>query len=232
MESSSNGRPMGEWLVEKPGRSNIWVNQRADPRLDASGDFGDLLLLAGNVADYERVEDLVSLNLVNLSSMTMEIARLYGGTIEPSTGYDLALPEDIPFVLANESLLEGLVAHLICRAIDSTRGSWSTLSLSTGVLGDHEGPLYRGDLRCALPHDQYAYLEVHDTGNSSATGQHRVIEEPFSSSRYPGDAMGIATARRLLQSQGGEIFVQSNRWDGNSVVLALPYCSAHGLEGR
>ena len=43
--------------------------------------------------------------------------------------------------------------------------------------------------------------------------------------------MRIATARFLLQNQGGKIRLQSNVWDGTSVVLALPYCSADGLEG-
>jgi PAS domain S-box-containing protein len=213
-----------------PAGANIWVHLRVEPLLDTSGEVSDFLVVARDITERKQAESLAGVAMVDLSTLALEMARLHMDVLGPMTDYDLALAEDIPSILANESLLEGLIGRLICRAAESMRRGWGALSLSTGLLGDGEGPLYRGNPFRGLPHGQYAYLEVHDTGSSPGTGAHQVVEEPFLSSRFPGYSMRIATARLLLQNQGGEIRLQSSVWDGTSVVLLLPYCSAPVLE--
>ena len=129
----------------------------------------------------------------------------------------------LPFVLAAPSLLENLVGRLIRRAAATMRDGWGTLSISTGLLGGDAGLVYPGNLYRGLPHAQFAYLEVHDTGNGPSGGEHRATEEPFLTSHDPGEPLRLAAARRLLARQGGEIRLSSSPWFGTSVVLLLPY---------
>ena len=103
-------------------------------------------------------------------------------------------------------------------------------SISTGLLGTGEPPLFQGNLWNGLPHGQYAFLEVHDTGTAPRSGHHHVVEEPFLSSRFPDSSLRLSTTRLLLHNQGGEVRLQSNVWSGTSVVILLPYAIEHGLE--
>lgn len=118
---------------------------------------------------------------------------------------------------------------MICRAAESIRGGWGSLSITTGLLGD-DGPIFQGNLFDGLPHGQYAYLEVHHTGTGPRTASHRVVEEPFLSSQHPDHSMRLSTIRLPLHNQGGEVRLQSRASLGTSIVLLLPYCVEHGLE--
>ena len=72
-----------------------------------------------------------------------------------------------------------------------------------------------------MPHVRVLSLAVMATVVGSATA---------AAEGSDADAIRIATARLLLQSQDGEIRLQSNLWDGNSVVIALPYCGPHDVD--
>ena len=94
----------------------------------------------------------------------------------------------------------------------------------------YEPPLYQGNIWNGLPHGQFAFLEVHDTGSAPNSGIHRVVDEPFSSGEFPDPGLRLSAIRPLLHHMGGELRLQSGAWCGTSVVILLPYAIEHGLE--
>ena len=212
-----------------PAGANVWVHLRVEPVLDAAGEVSDFVAVAQDVTEAKHADlrehetaDAVIAE-IDLSELARTLTRAHVDSLHPMTSYDLWLGKDLPFVLADPSLLDGLVGRLICRAAASMRGGWGTLSVSTGLLGNDAVTIYSGNLYRGLPHAQYAYLEVHDTGNAPSGGDQRAIEEPFLTNHYPDEPLRLATARRLLGRHGGEIRLASSSWFGTSVVLLLPY---------
>jgi len=207
----------------------VWIHLRVEPVLDAAGEVSDFVAVARDITEAKRVEldqretADATITAVDLSELARTLARAHLDSLDSMTAYDLWLGEDLPFVLADPALLGGLVGRLICRAAECMRGGWGTLSVSTGLLGGDAVTIYSGNLYRGLPHPQFAFLEIHDTGNASSGGDHRVIAEPFLTNHYPGEPLRLATARRLLARQGGRIRLASSPWFGTSVVLLLPF---------
>jgi len=212
-----------------PAGEDIWIHLRVEPMLDTAGEVSDFVAIAHDVTSEKHAElrerDTAdaSITAIDLSELARNVALAHVDSLHPMTAYDLWLGEDLPFVLAAPSLLESLVGRLICRAAATMRDGWGTLSISTGLLGSDAETVYSGNLFRGLPHTQFAYLEVHDTGSGPSGGEHRGIEEPFLTSHDPGEPLRLAAARRLLARQGGEIRLVSSPWFGTSVVLLLPY---------
>jgi PAS domain S-box-containing protein len=212
-----------------PSGENVWIHLRVEPMLDAAGEVSDFVAIARDITAAkhaelrERETAEASITAIDLSELARSVALAHIDSLHPMSAYDLWLGEDLPFVLAAPSLLEGLVGRLIRRATACMCGGWGTLSVSTGLLGGDAGTVYSGNLYRGLPHAQFAYLEVHDTGNGPSGGEHRAIEEPFITNHYSDEPLRLAAARRLLARQDGEIRLASSPWFGTSVVLLLPY---------
>ena len=215
--------------LTSPAGANVWIHLRVEPVLDAVGEVSDFVAVAQDVTEakhaelreYETADATIA--AIDLSELALTLARAHIDSLNPMTAYDLWLGEDLPLVLAAPLLLDSLVGRLIRRAAACMRGGWGTLSISTGLLGDDDATIYSGNLYRGLPHAQFAYLEVHDTGNAPSGGDHRAISEPFLTKHYPGELLRLETARRLLARQGGEIRLASSPCFGTSVVLLLPY---------
>lgn len=212
--------PRGELIV---------IELRVEPLLDASGEVSEFIALASDIS--EQLQTASEIAEIDLSLLALGCAKAHREVLHENTSYDLALADDMPLVLANSALLEELVERLIYRAAGSIGDGWGTLSISTGVLGTDEPPLYQGNIWQGLPHGQFAYLEVHDTGTVPSGFHHQIVEEPFSSNHHPGSPMPLSTVRERLASQGGELRLQSISWSGTSLVMLLPYAIEHGLEG-
>lgn len=216
--------------LSTPAGEPIWIHLRVEPIFDAYGEASEFIAVATDITERKRAEFGAEIGEVDLSTLARESVEKQRAVLHDMTAYDLCLAPHLPLVLADALLLKGLLERLICRAADATRGGWGTLSISTGVLGSDAPALYQGNLWRGLPHGQYAFLEVHDTGTAPHAGYHQVIEEPFLTSRYPRSSLRLASVRQLLANQGGEIRLQSSSWCGTSVVILLPYAIAHGLE--
>jgi PAS domain S-box-containing protein len=215
--------PKGEFL---------WIQLRVEPLRGAGGEVSDFIAIATEITERKRVQASNAVAETDLSVLAARAAQNHGPVLGPCADLDLGLAEDLPLVLADASLIEGLIGRLICRAAVDVADGWGTVSVSTGVLGARPGPLFIGDLFQGLRGGHYAFVEVHDTGGGPSGSQRAVTTEPFLSPHFPRHAIRYATAELLLRNLGGELRLESSRADGTSVVMLLPFCGDLELDLR
>jgi PAS domain S-box-containing protein len=207
-----------------PAGANGWIHLRVEPVLDEAREVSDFVAVARDITAEKRAEvHGTEVDAIDLSDLAQNTMRKFALRLHPMTSLDLWLGEDMPFVLADEALIAGPVERLIRRAAESMHGAWGTLTVTTGLLGDDSLPIHPDNLYRGLPHAQFAYIEVHDTGDAPNGGAHQIIDEPFLANFVGEEPLRLAKARRLLARQGGEIRIASSPWFGTSVVLLLPY---------
>jgi PAS domain S-box-containing protein len=147
--------PKGEFL---------WIQLRVEPLRGADAEVSDFIAIATDITERKHVQASNAVAETDLSVLAARAAQTHGPVLGPCTDLDLGLAEDLPLVLADASLIEGLIGRLICRAAVDVADGWGTVSISTGVLGARPGPLFIGDLFQGLRGGHYAFVEVHDTG--------------------------------------------------------------------
>ena len=181
--------PKGEFL---------WIQLRVEPLRDAGGEVSDFIAIATDISERKRVQASSEVAEIDLSVLAARAAQTHGSVLGSCTDFDLVLADDLPLVLADASLVEGLIGRLICRAAVDVGEGWGTVSLLTGVLGARPGPLFTGDLFQGLHGGHYAFLEVHDTGGWPAGLRPRANHEPFLRGARCGDGIRQTQAESWL----------------------------------
>jgi len=193
-------------------------------------EFLDLMFAAAKDAaetvrrlrELYRNHDPAERTLVNLNRLAQQAVTLTeprwkqeaaasGITIE----CDLDL-QPVPDILGNESALRETLTNLILNAVDAMPQG-GTIRLKT-----------RADNRSVV-------LEVTDTGVGMSEETVRRCFEPFFTTKgKTGTGLGLATAKAIVQSHGGEITVASQPSKGATFTLRfpLPTHRAHDRDQR
>ena len=176
---------------------------------------------------WERkpTEVIAGLAEVDLSSLAAEVAARQHDLLTDMIDYDVELADDVPLIVADELLLDDMVARLIRRAVGDIGEGWGTITLWTGILGDGLGPIFEGNLLRALGEGHWAFLEVHDTGGQSSSTSIARVTEPFLMPHSPTSELRYSIAERLVRSQGGALRLESTHAGGTSVVFLFPFAS-------
>lgn len=215
-----------------PRGESLWIRLRVEPLRDSNGEVSDFIAVATDISERKRVQANREVAEIDLGVLALQAARACGSARGPCTDIDLVLAEDLPLVLADASLVEGLIERLICRAAVDVGEGWGTVSIATGVLGARPGPLFTGDLFRGLRGGHYVFVEVHDTGAGPSGSYRAATTEPFLSPHFPRHAIRYTTAELLVRNLGGELRLESSWALGTSVVILLPFCGAEEFDLR
>jgi signal transduction histidine kinase len=182
-----------------------------------------LAVTAGAIARLERlVSDLISYAAaargeltVNLRpvSVPMVVLQVMGRSAEKAERQRVRLlqdvPSDLPPVTADEEKLYWTLLQLVDNGLKFT-SEGGQVSIS------------------AAADDQRVRVSVRDTGIGIPAARLPDIFEPFrqldgsSTRRYGGTGLGLALVRRILDSHGSEIEVESVEGQGSTFSFALP----------
>jgi signal transduction histidine kinase len=185
-----------------------------------------LKVTASSIARLEQlIDDLISyaaatrgelvLNLqpVSLRSLLPRvIERIEDKAERHSLRLTLALPEELPLVLADEEKLFWTLLQLLDNAVKFTPGG-GQVTLA------------------AEPVPSKVVLSVRDTGIGVPAGQLNDIFEPFrqldgsSTRRYGGTGLGLALVRRIVEAHGARVEVASRENQGSTFSFALADCA-------
>jgi hypothetical protein len=177
-----------------------------------------------NVSDRDLPEP-ARLDLVDLSELARAcVDELPLRSRGPHAVVDLDLATDLPFVLADPSVLHELATRLVRRAAEVIEEDWGVVTVGTGVLGLGRAPLARScTVEAQLPL-HHVYLEIHSTGPAVGLLSSGHAEHPFA-------AQGLGPlesdkAAALLAAVDGTLVVDPIATAGVSVLLLLPYAAA------
>ncbi|MEM5818482.1 MAG: HAMP domain-containing sensor histidine kinase, partial [Desulfitobacterium hafniense] len=117
------------------------------------------------------------------------------------------IPEDLPFVYADENRLRQIIHNLVGNAMKFT--SAGTIAISAQVMENH------------------VKIMVEDTGVGIAPSDwdtvFQLFEQAHSPNEYGGTGLGLFICRRLVQMMGGEIYIDwSEPERGTRIAFTLP----------
>ena len=143
------------------------------------------------------------LDAVDVRRVSEEVLALYRGGRD-GIEYELDLPPDAPRVRARA----GELKEVLVNVLENARGA-----LDGG-----------GRVRIAAAETgggQWLHLDVADTGEGIPADSLPRIFEPQFSTKSSGTGLGLAIVRRLVESWGGEVTVDSAPGEGTTVHLRL-----------
>ena len=150
------------------------------------------------------------MDALDVRRVAEEVLALYRGGRD-GIEYELDVPPDAPRVHARAGELKEVLVNLL----ENARGAL------------HGG----GRVRIAAAETgggQWLHLDVADTGEGIPADSLPRIFEPQFSTKSSGTGLGLAIVRRLLESWGGEVRVDSAPGEGTTVHLRLRVVDGDG----
>lgn len=111
-------------------------------------------------------------------------------------------------VLGDESYLERAVHNIVLNAVQAMPAG-GRLTIETAAVSDKEGK-------------KTVEITVTDTGPGIPAEQVSDIFNPFYTSKEKGTGLGLAVTNKIIEDQGGNVRVHSQRAEGTAFTLSLP----------
>ena len=152
----------------------------------------------------------VQLRPTSLRDLVTDVLEPYLIGLEQRISVSLDIPETIPELKLDRTLVGRAITNIIENALHAMPG---------------EGSL---EVR-ARPTPETVDLEVVDSGVGLDAETLPRIFEPYFSTKVSGTGLGMAIAKRNVELSGGTIGVQSEKNRGTTVTLTFPRASAEHL---
>ena len=205
-------------ILKKVSENDPVTRDLAKPILDASKKGRELvrqLLLFSRNKTPE-------LKILNLSDITRNFLKLLQRIIEENIVISLDIPVNLPPVLGDSGQIEQVLMNLCINARDAMpEGGSIEIVLSEYLCKDTRrllaGTIYPG---------RYLSLSVRDSGPGIPSEKHRMIFEPFYTTKQVdrGTGLGLSTVLGIIESHGGAIQARNLDEGGFEISLYFPVC--------
>ncbi|HTT62284.1 MAG TPA: PAS domain S-box protein [Bryobacteraceae bacterium] len=170
-----------------------------------------------------------TLQAVNLSRLTEEIANLLQTVIPKKTAIRFSLPEGLPAIAADPAQIRQIVMNLITNASEAIGEGGGVIMVSAGVMHADREYLAGTYFDDNLPAGRYVYLEVTDTGCGMSLETLAKIFDPFFTTKFTGRGLGLAAVIGIVRAHHGALKVSSQPGVGSTFRLLFP--ATDGVEG-
>jgi len=113
------------------------------------------------------------------------------------------LDPDLPSILLHKDSLQSALINLVKNALESMPGDGQLIARTYGISGG-------------------VAIDLIDTGVGMEETTAMKMFEPFYSTKNGGSGLGLPTARKIIESHGGRIAVQSEVGRGTKFVIEFP----------
>jgi PAS domain S-box-containing protein len=171
-------------------------------RIDGLNDLiQDLLVFARPPAPKPARVDLRALlgSVITLLKRDPALAEL-----------DVSVAGDVPYALADPNLMKIALQNLLINAAQAQQG--------------------KGTVRVSLRHvDGVNSIDIADSGPGIPAEIRAALFRPFKTTKARGTGLGMATAKRLIESQDGQIAVECPPAGGTRITLTIPVATAGAI---
>jgi signal transduction histidine kinase/ligand-binding sensor domain-containing protein/ActR/RegA family two-component response regulator len=219
-------------------KGEFLANMSHEMRTPLNGILGLTRLALESSQEPEVVRHLDTVHfsakvLLSLINDVLDLAKIEAGMLKivPVAFAPRALLKEVRRMLEAEATKKGLSLEV---EIDSSVPEWVSCDDSRlrqillNLIGNALKFTHQGGITVALQHDG-ADLQcaVHDTGIGIAREQQALIFEVFrqadnsTARRYGGSGLGLAISRKLVESMGGTIRIQSEPGSGSTFAFEV-----------
>jgi PAS domain S-box-containing protein len=164
-------------------------------------------------------QDKADLQPVDLARLVEEMLELLRVSISKHAVLKADLPVDLPAVRGNAAQLRQIVMNLVINASEAIGDNSGEIEVTVS--------LARGGMN--LPQADYLQLQVTDSGCGMTDEQKDRIFEPFFTSKFAGQGLGLAVVQGIVRAHGGGIEVLSQSGSGSTFRILLP-CAGNRAE--
>jgi signal transduction histidine kinase/ActR/RegA family two-component response regulator len=158
---------------------------------------------------------------VNLSRLVLETRELLRSTISKKAKLKLDLTPDV-FVEGDPVQLRQIVMNVLTNASDALGDEEGTIRIDTGVRRVTETEVKDALPRQRVDENDFAFVEISDSGCGMDADTMSRIFEPFFSTKFTGRGLGLSAALGIVRRHHGFIKVRSAPAEGTTFLLLLP----------
>jgi|GEM_PF-2534304 len=170
--------------------------------------------LVNDVLDFSHLKSgqlVLKKNAVNLqqvTSMVLAVLAPLANRKQPPIELRNQVPDNLPFVKADEDRLQQILHNLIGNAIKFTESGFVSVD--------------------AVREGEYIRVCIQDSGIGISPEKHEEIFESFRqgdasiSRNYGGAGLGLSLSRQLVDLHGGRIWLESTLGNGSQFFFTLP----------
>jgi PAS domain S-box-containing protein len=191
------------WIIEDCGE------QLNDQSREHLGKMQEQVLametLLNDLLDYSK---LGKRNGDAVPLQTKEVVQSVISLIQPSKNYTLNVDQEMPSIVSAKAPIELVFRNLISNAMKHNTREDATISISS-----EDG-------------EKYCKFSIADNGPGIAHQHHKRIFEMFQTI-HPGDdrdgtGMGLAFVKKVVESQGGKVWLKSSEGQGSEFSFTWP----------
>ncbi len=159
---------------------------------------------------------------VNLSRLVPEFLKLVEGSISAKVNVRLQLADALPPLMADPAQMQQVIMNLVLNAAEAIGDRKGTITIRTG-LRRPDAPGFEDELNGAdLPHGEYVYLQVEDTGSGMDALTKARIFDPFFTTKFTGRGLGLAAVAGIVRGHHGAISVETEPGLGSRFQVLFP----------
>jgi len=158
---------------------------------------------------------------LDVSAITVEMARLLRASIPPRISLHFAIRDDLPPAIGDASQLRQVIMNLIVNAADAI-ADVGTITIRSGTMYADATLLATGHAASEAAEGDYVFVEFEDTGCGMSAATLARIFDPFFTTKSKGRGLGLAGVRSIITGHGGCLLVASTPGMGTTFRILLP----------
>jgi anti-sigma regulatory factor (Ser/Thr protein kinase) len=197
-------------LLEKKRPSKTFWSKLREINTDILADVNELKLMNHFLMKYLQVQTL-HLREIDIKDIITCLTDKYQSSFSNKLTFSCKFSSPLPSLLADEEQLKEVFSNIIDNAIDAMANG-GTISISAAyykILPDNK----MKNIIC---------IEIEDNGCGIPKDKLDTIFEPYYTTKKEGTGIGLAIARRIVESHDGWIKVESREKIGTKFALYFP----------
>ena len=192
------------------------LGERYRGKLDEEADKYIQFASEGAVRMQSLIQDLLAFSRVGRDGITAQSVDCNQVLEQALSGLEAAIQESgariqrerLPAVVADRGLLVQLFQNLIGNAIKFRRHEQPTIQISArGEAGEWKFAVSDDGIGIAPEHREIIFL---------------IFKRLHTRAEYPGNGLGLAICKKILEHHGGRIWVESRAGGGSTFYFTLP----------